>query len=245
MPEIPEQLKWYTPLKRSSRNVNVPVPWRVSVDAMTRCIEVKRAPYFSPFYVIVGLCVAALFGGVGYYGYTLEPDEKTRATLAAFMICVPVALFLFLQLLGVAIVAIDSLYWGFVRFRYNPENGELFFGKENLTYRPKDYSKLVIACVRGTEKEDASKEWGLVEVTQVFVLLLDRNDRWRRYTLSDDIVHWKTSETGSTQFMRLVDSLQPLLAFEQFVRDYSKEECDEQQQKAQSKDCGSICPSNS
>ena len=231
VPEIPERLKWFTPLKRSTRNMNVPVPWRVSVDAMTRCVEIKRAPYFSLFYVILGLCVAAVFGGAGYFGYTHASDEKTRVALAAFMICAPVAIFIFLQLLGAGIVMLDSLRWGQIRFRYNPENREVFFGKENVTYRPSDYSKLVFACVRGTDKEDAGREWRLVEITQVFVLLLDKNDQWRRYTLSDDIAYWKTPETGSTQFMKLVDHLQPLLAFDQFVRDYSRDECEKQQRK--------------
>jgi len=232
MPEIPEKLKWYTPLKRSTRNMNVPVPWRVSADEMTRCVEIRRAPYFSLFYVVLGLCVGAIFGGAGYYGYTHEHDEKFRMALAAFMIGVPLAIFIFLQLLGAFIVFIDSCEWGHIRFRYDPANGELFFGQEKITYRPENYTKIIFSCVRGVDKEDSSKEWGLVEVTQLFVLILDKNNKWQRHTLSDDIAYWHTSESGSRQFVKLVEQLQQLLTFDTFVRDYSRDECYEQQNRS-------------
>jgi hypothetical protein len=141
-----------------------------------------------------------------------------------------VGFFFFFQLLGAFIVWADSLEWGEIRFRYDPNNGEVFFGKEKVTFPQKEYQKLVFGCVRGVDTEASIKMQ--CEVTQVFVLLLDRNDQWRRYTLSDDLAYWRTSESGSRQFVKLVDHLQTLFSFDVFVRSYSREECYAQQSGA-------------
>ena len=69
---------------------------------------------------------------------------------------------------------------------------------------------------------------GLVPVTQIFMLVLDKNNEWQRYNLTDDcIAHW--TKLGSKQFLGIVEKLQPLLECEVFVKDYSKDECFAQQ----------------
>ena len=135
----------------------------------------------------------------------------------------------FMPMVGAFCVLLDSGDWNDLRFRFNPQNGELFFGKAKATYRREDYSKLIFGCVRGYNKEDAHKEWGLLLLTQIFVLVLDKNDGWQRYTLSDDTVVWKTHESGSKQFIKIVECLQPFLTFDQFIKEYSLDECSEQQ----------------
>ena len=48
----------------------------------------------------------------------------------------------------------NSKYWkGSLHFRLNPQNGELFFSKENITYGSGDYTQLVLGCVRGGKVE--------------------------------------------------------------------------------------------
>jgi hypothetical protein len=58
---------------------------------------------------------------------------------------------------------------------------------------------------------------------------------WKRYNLSDDYNSdsnkWKTSESGSKQFMQVADLLQQHLLLELFVKDYSLDECYGQQRR--------------
>ena len=102
-------------------------------------------------------------------------------------------------------------------------------------------------CVRGAEAMEAEdfRMFGLrvwravgkrarVRSTQIFMLVLNQSGEWQRYNLADDhnsdSNKWKTSESGSKQFLQLADLLRQHLSFETFVKDYSLEECYEQQQ---------------
>jgi len=219
MPEIPEKLKWYQPQYRWGRIVNGPIPWRIYVDDMTGCVEIKRTPLLHIYWVIVGMVAAGIFGGAGYYVSLKFGD----AFSTIFMICFPLAMLVFMPAVGALGVWVDSTYWnGPLRFRYEPQNGELFFAKEKITYRPEDYSKLVLGCVEGA---DINKD-EYNPTVQFFILVLDKNENWHRYTLSDDNVSWSW---GHKRFTQVVERLQPLLEFEVFVKEYSKDECFAQQ----------------
>ena len=135
------------------------------------------------------------------------------------------------------------LLYGPLRFRLNPQNGELLFLKENITYGAGDYVKLVLGCVRGSKVETVrwfaswltGKKVMHSRSTQIFMLVLNQNGEWQRYNLTDDYNSgsnkWKTSESGSKQFLQLADLLRQHLVFETFVKNYSLDECYEQQQR--------------
>jgi hypothetical protein len=242
MPEIPEQLKWYIPLKSFSKTSG-PVSWCVSVDEMTGCIEIKRVPYIRLFWVITGFIAAAIFSSPAYYTlYTsgLPRNGFDWAFIVIFGIIVPLGMIVFMPAVGAFCVMMDSNHWnGPLRFRFNPQNGELFFAKEKATYRPEDYSQLVLCCVYGTDMEDAymsrgkwyprsSKYSPPKDSTQIFMLILDKNDQWKRYLLADDSISFSW---GRKRFLKIVDRLQSFLSFEQFDKNYSFDECYEQQKK--------------
>ena len=224
MPEIPEKLKLYIPLDRWSRIVNGPFPWRVCVNDVIGNVEIKRAPLLHPFWVIVGFVAAGIFGGLGYYGYCNSAnlrEDKMFATI--FMIIIPLVMIVFMPAVGALGVWVDSIHWkGPLRFRFNGQDGELFFAKEKVTYRPNDYSQLVLGCVCGIDtKTDDPKS-----TVQIFMLVFDKNEKWCHCNLSDDYVPWLR---GHKRFMQVIDRLRPLLEFEVFVKDYSQDECFAQQ----------------
>ena len=227
MPEIPEQLQWYTPLEHWHGGTYS--SWQMRVDQNNGCFEIKRAPLFICPSTIVVLFFIAVTLTICLAIDPFSLAEETR------MVCVGGAFLFWCFVLLVYVVdtffkVSNARYWkGALRFRYDPASGELFFGKEKDTYRSEDYTKLVLGCVRGAYKNIDSE---IVRITQVCMLLLDKNDEWRRYTLSDEHVHWLTPESGSVQFVKLVEQLQPLLAFDLFVRDYSREECYEQHRRS-------------
>ena len=219
VPEVPEKLKWYQPQDRWGRIVNGPLPWRLYVDDMTGCVEIKRAPLFHIYWAIVGMVAAGIFGGAGYCAFLNFGD----AFSAIFMICAPLAMIVFMPAVGAFGVWEDSTHWnGPLRFRYEPQNGELFFAKEKITYRPEDYSKLVLGCVEGIDIAKSE----ITETVQFFMLVLDKNEKWRRFNLSDDDVTWSR---GHKRFTQVIERLQPLLEFEVFAKKYSKDECFAQQ----------------
>jgi hypothetical protein len=152
MPEIPEKLKWYIP-KKYSVKMTGGFAWHVVVDEMTNCVEIKRVPLFRLFWVIVGFIAAGIFGSPAYvmlYMNGLPSDGFDWAVTIIFGICVPLVMIVFMPAVGALGVMMHSSDWNTpLRFRYNPQNGELFFAKENVTYRPEDYTKLVLCCVWG------------------------------------------------------------------------------------------------
>ena len=226
MPKIPEQLKWYTPLKldTSTGRPN----WRVSVDEMTGSVEIERAPLLKLVTMLLGIVLGVIVSG-GFFvaGKADLVDIESRL----------VWLFFFPLLIVFVIVAFDafytkanSRYWkGSLRFRFDPQNDELFFARENVTYRKGDYSKLVLGCVRGVDMKGAFKigiAWAklgnhrgrsFVEITQIFMLVLDKNDQWQRYNLADDDVTWRTSESGSKQFMQVAEQLECVPKHQPFI----------------------------
>jgi len=228
MPEIPEKLKWYQPLKRWCTISNAPLPWRIVVDEMAGTVEIKRTPLFCIYWFIAGLIVAGMFAGPVYY-FSGQPCAECGNQHADTFVLVlvgkvlPLAMIFFMPAIGALGIYEDSTHWnGPLRFRLTLPSGELFFAKEKVTYRKDDYSQIVIGCVQGF---DTSKS-ELDQSIQIFMLVLDRNENWRRFLLSDDYVPWSR---GSKRFKEVVEKLQPYLAFEQFVKDYSKDECLEQQ----------------
>jgi hypothetical protein len=68
----------------------------------------------------------------------------------------------------------------------------------------------------------------MLDTTQIFMLVLDKNDNWKRYNFSDDSANFSW---GRKRFLKIVDRLQPFLSFDQFVKEYSFDECYEQQNK--------------
>jgi len=239
MPPIPEPMKWYTPLGlRQSRN-ELSVAWRVLVDQVTDCVEIKRSPLVKLPAVLFGTCLGVFASIV--FAFNFEPPDN--AEMACDQIFVIVLTPPFMILVGVALDAwttqVNSRYWkGPLRFRYDSRNGELLFPRENVTYRQGDYSKLVLGCVRGAEMVTAKGLWGVKKVargksTQIFMLVLDQNDEWKRYNLCDDYNSdsnkWKTNESGSKQFIKVAEILRQHFQFEQFIKDYSKDECYTQQ----------------
>jgi len=245
MPEIPEQLKWYTPLNIGSGALDM--AWRVSIGE-TGYIEIKRALLFRFSGVLVGIVIGVICTGILFpvYAFDLEGDGKEPFLIGVMVLTLPFTIFLFVALDAFCTLE-NSKYWkGSLRFRFNPQNGELFFSRENVTYGAGDYAKLVLGCVRGTEVMEAEdfRMFGLrvwrtvgkrarVRSTQIFMLVLNQNSEWQRYNLADDYNSdsnkWKTSELGNKQFLQLADLLQQHLSFETFVKDYSLDECYEQQ----------------
>ena len=239
MPEIPEKLKWYQPLGLGS--TNGPPPWRVYADEMSGNIEIKRAPLVKAASVVLGVFLAAVIGGACFAIYFYAPvDEKAKPVLIGCMIFFPLLMIFGIPAVDALMTVMNSFHWkGTLRFRYNTQNGELFFSRENVTYRREDYSKIVLGCVRGADMKGAFKKFGtwwkkkgdgsLAQITQVFLLVLDKNDEWKRYNLSDDWVPWSTRQSGSKSFTKVANCLRPHLEFEEFVRDYSLDECFAQQ----------------
>jgi len=248
MPEIPEQLKWYTPL-----NLGVGTGlsnWKISVDEMTSYIEIKRTPLVRLSIVLSALLFGAILSGMLFALY-IDDDfiEEGKPFLFYAMILVPplfVAVFVALDILC---SLADSRHWnGPLRFRYNFQNGELFFSRENVIYRAGDYEKLILGCVRGADMEGYAKNFGgmwslewnvkslnrrrLRQQTQIFMLVFDNNGEWQRHNLADDDwVTWWGKESGSRQFIRIANLLERHLLFERFVKDYSLDECYEQQRQ--------------
>ena len=239
MPEIPEKLKWYQPLGLAI--FNGPLPWRVSVDEMSGIIEIKRAPLVKAVPIIMGICFGVVIGGVFWAIYSSAlVDEEVKFVLVGGMIFFPLLMILGFPAIDALITVANSSHWkGPLRFRYGLQNGEMFFPRENVTYRREDYSKIVLGCVRGADMKGAFKKFGtwwkkkgdgsLAQITQVFLLVLDKNDEWKRYNLSDDWVPWPTRQSGSKSFTKVANCLRPHLEFEVFVRDYSLDECFAQQ----------------
>ena len=143
----------------------------------------------------------------------------------------------------------NSQHWkGPIRFRYDSRDGILFFPRENATYQQKDCQRIVLSCVRGYDKRGWSKTMGVYykagttykrgmpfrcseegSVTQIFMLVLDEHDEWHRHDIADDWAFWRTRESGSKQFEKVVKKLQHLLECEVFIKDYSVDECFAQQ----------------
>ena len=239
MPEIPDPLKWYTPLKLGVGSGQS--SWCVSVDEMTGCIEISRGPFVRFSTVLLSLLPCAFISCCLFGMYTSEEliDEARPFIFVAAILSPPFIVLAFVALDNFCSMA-DSRYWNEpIRFRFDPQNSELFFPRENMIYRAGDYTKLVLGCVRGADMEGYLKKFGtwwntkgqrrLRFQTQIFMLVLDRNDQWQRYNLADDVVKWKTSESGSKQFLQLADLLRRHLSFETFVKEYSLDECYEQQ----------------
>jgi hypothetical protein len=239
MPEIPDPLKWYTPLKLGYPTE--PPTWRMSVDKNTSGIAIKRVFMLRPHILLVTFLMGTI--GIGmcfvFYAFDLIGADEKPALIAWIIFLLPAALFI-VMLLDIFAVWNCSRYWkGSLRFRFNPQNGELFFSRENVTYGAGDYTKLIFCCIRGATMAGAVKrrnEWFdcigeelLKQGTQIYMLVLDNNSEWQRYNLADDVVKWKTSESGSKQFLQLADLLRQHLSFETFVKDYSLDECYEQQ----------------
>jgi hypothetical protein len=268
MPEIPEKLKWFTPLDTSLFDISLPYGqnvWRLFVDEMTGSIEVKRAPLLKFFTVVKAVVLAAITAGAFYAIYVYAPFDKVfgeggnelqRQVCAVLMVVAPLLMVIMIPANDAFMTVQNSKYWkGHLRFRYDPQSGELFFPRENVSYSLKDCSKIVLGCVRGVDKRGwtrVSKNFGGVyykvggwhsegglslrttentPTTQIFILVLDKNDKWQRHDISYDVGSWQNSESGSKQFIQLVDRLQPFLSFDQFVKDYSQDECYEQQNK--------------
>ena len=84
MPSIPEQLKWYTPLGFGASSGG-PAVWHVSVDEMTGCVEIKRAPLFKLAAVMMGIIVGAIIAGACFATYTYAPVLRlsSRCLLAS------------------------------------------------------------------------------------------------------------------------------------------------------------------
>jgi len=245
MSEIPEQLKWYTPLKLGAGSGLS--NWRISADEMTSCIEIKRTPPVRLSVVLSALLFGVLLSGMLFALY-IDDDfiEAGKPFLFYAMILVPplfVAVFVTLDILC---SLADSRYWkGPLRFCYNFQNGKLSFSRENVTYRAGDYEKLILGCVRGADMAWLTKnffgiwriEWNVKSLrrrqprlqTQIFMLVFDNNGEWQRYNLADDWVTWWDKESGSRKFMQVAEQLERHLLFDRFVKDYSLDECYEQQ----------------
>jgi hypothetical protein len=248
MLEIPEKLKWYMPLGLKNSQNELSIAWRTSVDQMTGCIEIKRAPLVRLPGVLFGIGLGAFAFVMLFVLKSVEPTDDAELLHVQMLWMILSPPFLFFVAVGLDATATlrNSRYWkGSLRFRFNPQNGELFFPRENVTYSRMDYSKLVLGCIRGREIVWNEKIFGVRlkrkkgvarrRSTQIFMLVLDQNDEWHRYNLADDYNSdsnaWKTSESGNKHYVKLVDQLQSLLTFDQFVRDYSRDECCTQQQE--------------
>jgi hypothetical protein len=223
------------------------IAWRLSVDQKTGCVEIKRAPLVRLPTVLFGIALGAIAVIGLFIAFSFEPTddaELSRCRMLVMVCSTPLCSCVFVPL-DASTTLINSRYWkGSLRFRFDPQSGELFFPRENVTYGAGDYSKLVLGCVRGTERASPDKFFGMrltrkksvaiAKSTQIFMLVLDQNDVWQRYNLADDHNSdsntWKTSESGNKQFTKLADLLHRHFSFEQFVKDYSKDECYEQQQ---------------
>ncbi|MCL2348796.1 MAG: hypothetical protein FWC50_11130 [Planctomycetaceae bacterium] len=174
------------------------------------------------------MIAAGIFAAPAYY-FSGQPcadcgnQHDDKFVFVVFGIVVPLAMIVFMPAVGAFGIFEDSTHWnGPLRFRLTLQSGELFFAKEKVSWRKDDYSQIVIGCVQGFNTSKGELDQSI----QIFMLVLDRNGKWRRFLISDDYVPWSR---GSKRFKEVVEKLQPYLAFEQFVKDYSKDECLEQQ----------------
>jgi len=81
MPEIPEKLKWYTPLGLGSfAYSHFPPPWKIIADELTSCVEIKRTPLIRIFTVAaaLGMTAMAIALGtlVGLLFYLFDPEDQ-------------------------------------------------------------------------------------------------------------------------------------------------------------------------
>ena len=199
MQNIPEKLKWYQPLGLGWC-AGGPPPWRISVDEMTGCVEIKRAPLIQFSVVIFGLVLAAIMGGILYALYVYAPiDDNAKILLARFVVLFPVLMLVGMPAVDALWTLLNARHWkGPLRFRYDPQSCELFFARENVTYRHGEYASLILGCVRGADMKGRVKTFGmwgrgeatgrLAQITQIFMLVRDKNNEWQRHNLTDDIV---------------------------------------------------------
>ena len=157
MPEIPEKLKWYQPLKLAFRKRLL--AWRVSVDEITGNVEIKRAPLIQGSSVVFGLAYSAVVWGISFALYHWLPgNEEGKMVSADCMLVLPPIAFVWCLMFDAVTTLLNSRHWkGVLRFRFDPQNGKLFFPKENMTYRQKDCQKIILGCVRGWDKRGWSK----------------------------------------------------------------------------------------
>jgi hypothetical protein len=235
MLDIPEQLKWYMPLNLGTGSGLS--AWRLSVDDVTGCIEIKRSPLIQLSVVLGGLFIGTflLVCLIGMY-ISDEPVDKEKPFAIAVMILCPLLSVCAFVALDIFCTMADCKYWTEpIRFRYDSHNGELLFPRENITYGVGDYKKIILGCVSGYDLQinvpwyNKRRRYFRAH-TQIFVLILDQNDEWKRYNLSNDRVSWQNNKSGSRQFIKLADLLGQHLQFEQFVKGYSTDKCYVQQQ---------------
>ena len=256
MQEIPEKLKWYQPLGHVDSYVprfHGSQAWQIVVGKWTDCVEIKRAPLLRISATMKGLIFAAILCGallaiphaVPFLELDIPVDEEM---LFIFMVILSPLLIIGVPAFDALTTIIDSKRWKVpLRFRYDSRDSVLFFPRENVTYRLKDCQKTVLGCVRGYDKRGWSKsktfnvyykigttgrpgrDKSHRPVTQIFMLVLDEHNEWHRHNLADDWAFWRTHESGSKQFVKFVKKLQPLLECEVFIKDYSVDECFEQQ----------------
>ena len=245
--DIPEKLKWYQPLKLAFRKRLL--AWRVSIDEITGCVEIKRAPLIQVASIMTGLVLAAVVWGISFAAHRWFPgNEGEKMVFVGCMIILPPLTFVVHLVINATITLFNSQHWkGLLRFRFDPQNGELFFPRENMTYRQKDCQKIILGCARGWDKRGWSK-MGIVYYkiggwyskgtgvssnedkpnTQIFMLILD-NSGWKRHNLTHDWGYKLSNEQGSKPFMKVADCLRSFLDFDVFIKDYSLDECYGQQ----------------
>ena len=230
MPEIPEKLKWYQPLALGVSST--PVPWRASVDEMTGCIEIKRAPLIKMSSVMLGLLLAVIVGALFALVYFYVPIEGDERMLVICGMGFPLMMIIGIPAVDALMTILHTWHWkGGLQFRFDPRSSELFFPKENATYCVIDGVKLVVGCVHGFDMRRSSQRYPWI--AQIFMLVLDKNGEWQRHNLTYD---WDIEEFFSKSkthvkphFSRFVEKLRAHLEFEVFERDYSKDICFAQQ----------------
>ena len=180
-------------------------------------------------------------GFVAMYLYA-PITEDVKILVIGCMVFFPLLMIVGIPTVDALMTIHNSMHWkGHLRFRFDPQSDELFFPRENATYSVQDGIKLVFGCVRGVDMTSAYKTrlggWAckaggkgihFPHITQIFMLVFAKNGEWRRHNLTNDwIVNW--TDSGSKEFLEIAEKLQPLLECEVFVKDYSKDECFEQQ----------------
>ena len=121
---IPEQLKWYTPLGLQNSQSELSIAWCTSVDDMTGCIEIKRAPFVKLSAALCGIMIGTFATGILSLVYIFDLGrEDAEPLLVSIMFSVlPFTIFL-LVALDAFCTLLNSRYWkGSLRFRFDPHN---------------------------------------------------------------------------------------------------------------------------
>lgn len=245
-PDIPEELQWFDSLKYRYQGVGYhrygsEDDWSIVADEQTGVVEMRKIEKnpvsWKTMLLRFGACLIPFIVVVAIMFPWMDVLLRVLVCTLAPMIFAFLAGFLFLM--AKSQQELDDLIWkGPIRFRFDPNTGEMEFPLDEKSYRKDEYRKAVLYVIRGLDMSTSVKRLGMIfykdnrrrelpRAMQYVLLVLDRENRWHRHLLANDWFweerHWKYP-TGTDRFLRCAELLKPLVGDDAFIRSYSKEE---------------------